>query len=154
MFLRDIDIFELLGLTYLDEKKKDDYLAKMLQPILTQAITRGVEESNLPEDKLDYLLELVDKNTDVETLQIESIKLMPQLINIIQQETYVFKKGALLDQLNSVEKDLETRTSEDLVYFKTVIQDLKANLSNENENTFENAWKLYVEQKKKFTKKD
>lgn len=154
MFLRDIDIFELLGLTYLDEKKKDDYLAKMLQPILTQAIARGVEESNLPEDKLDYLLELVDKNTDVETLQIESIKLMPQLINIIQQETYVFKKGALLDQLNSVEKDLETRTSEDLVYFKTVIQDLKANLSNENENTFENAWKLYVEQKKKFTKKD
>ncbi|MEO6728832.1 MAG: hypothetical protein ABIM99_02825 [Candidatus Dojkabacteria bacterium] len=152
-FLRDIEIFDLLGLS-LDDKKKDEYMAKMFLPTLTQAIKRGIEESNLSEDKLDYILEMIDNKTDVEILQVESLKLMPNLLNIIEEEAYMFKKGALLDQLNDIEKDIGDRKADDTSYFLNVISDLRKHLQDEDEEGLKNSWTLYNDQRKKFIKVD
>ncbi len=148
-FLRDVEIFKLLGKKDLEENNINGYLTLKLKPALVNAIKLSLEDIELAEEDLDQILNLIESNIDPEQLQVEAIKIMPHLLKNIESEVYQLKKNIILEQAGLVEQNLNVEIPEHKVFLVT-ISNLKDTLSNEDDMQFETIWNIFQEKRDSF----
>ncbi|MFS8131420.1 MAG: hypothetical protein ACMG57_05610 [Candidatus Dojkabacteria bacterium] len=143
-FLKEIEVLTLLGVVNANTSRRNIYIKSMLSLVLSSAIKRAFDESDIAEEYLDRILNLIATNPDPSKLQVEVVKLIPQTLNLIEEESYKLKKELLGDLLNEVSFEINNTTVEsNLDVFIPIIAELKLKLKDDNETNFAEQWNLF-----------
>lgn len=156
-FLEKINIFYLLGIETLPHQEEKKFTDDMTQIIIQNGITSALEKEKIPENVISKLNEILaedpnsPKSTDAIKLQRYIMDNVPNIREHLYNASMEFKKKVFIDQLQTIETQLNTiEVEEDREYFRLIINNLRNNIKDEEEEAFFNNHKLYTDLKIKY----
>lgn len=139
--IKDLSIYSLLGLQESDITQKNELVDAMGENIIGLVMERFAEAH--PYDDMDSLMNSLD-------LEEQVLKdTYPDIQEFINQEVYVYKKGALLDAVNGEINFINSSPDENSEETLSILNNLKGMLEDEstikNDEEFEMAWMSFIE---------
>jgi len=149
--IQNSSLVTLLGLEEADPQEVDQLLNEMSDTISALALTRLEEDMTLTEEERNNLKNLINFETNVQNFNIELQNKYPKLPQLIEEEAYIFKKTALVDQLRttkeSIESSEELDNKEELLKIIIAVNNLLETDKPVDDSEFESKWLIYLDSK-------
>jgi len=149
--IQNSSLVTLLGLEEADPQEVDQLLNEMSDTISALALTRLEEDMTLTEEERNNLKNLINFETNVQNFNIELQNKYPKLPQLIEEEAYIFKKTALVDQLRttkeSIESSEELDNKEELLKIIIAVNNLLETDNPVDDLEFESKWLIYLDSK-------
>ncbi len=143
--ISDASIFTLLGIKVQNPSEENEFVDDMSTTIALMAINRLQDNPVSSEEERKEAQNFIESNKTASNF-FELLKAKyPQIDKYIQDETYLYKRSMLLDQieddLNTLPKDM---SQEDKNEYLNILNDFKQIIQTENEEEFAEAWAEYL----------
>jgi hypothetical protein len=138
--LNNIDLITLLNLESITEDEKKEMLDLVSETVIAEALNRLVDGPMIDEVQKEEVTKFIDDNIINENFDKLVLEKYPEFARYIDEEAYLFKKNALIEQLNEIvnstnnDADFEGET----MYVAAV--DLLKIIEADDNNMFLPAW--------------